>query len=112
MRKLNLDEYFDYDYETNQQEIINYLLAAWNSNYNPTVSKTLYDFRVDSISVVEFFEVLIRLRNACQLSYRVEYNCVRIIEYDSSLPNMNSSQMMEDLFKFYEELELMVIEDK
>ena len=75
---------------------------AWDINYNPNVNKLLYDFKVDSISVVGLFDVLIRLRNTCLLSYYNELNCVRISRYDPSSPNVNNAQMMDDLFEFYE----------
>ncbi len=75
---------------------------AWDIGYNPNVNKMLHDLEVDSISIVEFFDVLIGLRNACLLSYNREYNCVRITHYDPNTPNMNSPQMMDDLLEFYE----------
>ena len=111
MRGMDLDWFNYYAFETNQKEILNYLQVSWNMDYSPNVSKMLCDFKVDSLGVLEFFDVLVSLRNACQLSYRKEWNCVRILEYDSCLPNTDAVEMKEDLFEFYD-LEPLVVEDE
>ncbi len=102
MIELELDEFSDYDSEINQQEILDYLHSSWEIGYQPNVSKMLRELNIDSVSVLEFFDILVDLRNACQLSYYKEWNCVRIISYDSRLLNTSAVDMKEDLFEFYD----------